>query len=300
MKDKELAKLKSIDSYLASQGYRPIKKRSTGRYNVYLSILRSESEPSFFVDKNRNLWRDFGYGDEGWKDIIELVMQHEAKSFPEAINSLLSRTFIKKLDYVEVYKPGIEIVDLRPLTDGYLLNYIRERLVDVDLARIYCQQAYVRFPTGKDSSKEHLYIAFKNDKGGYELRNHYSVDIKKVSTSPKYFTRFNGDPEKYNLFEGFFNFLALLTRYKKDHLKNTTVVLNSLVNLVYLYETLKKCTENNIFLDNDEPADKFLFKGDPKLKIVSLKEQGIPYTDRRDIFGGANDYNDFIQGKLII
>lgn len=300
MKDKELAKSKSIDSYLASQGYKPIKSRSTGRYNVYSSILRNENDPSFFVDKNRNLWRDFGYGDEGWKDILELVMQHENKSFPEAINSLLNRTFVKKQEYIEPYKPGIEIVDLKPLSDYNLIRYIRKRLVDVDLAKKYCQQATVIFPTGKNSSREHLYIAFKNDKGGYELRNHYSYDIKKVSTSPKYFTRFDGVPDVYNLFEGFFNYLAILTRYKKDQLSNTTVVLNSLVNIVYLYETLKKNKENNIFLDNDGPADKFLFKGDPKLKIVSLKEQGIPYTDRRNIFGGANDFNDFVQGKLII
>ena len=198
------------------------------------------------------------------------------------------------------FKPGIEIVNLSPLKANVLVNYLKGRNVDIDLARMYCEQATVRFPLGRNPDREYIYISFRNDKGGYELRNHYKAKFGKRSTSPKYFTRFQGDPNTYNLFEGFIDFLSMLTKYKRQKFKNTTVVLNSLVNIAYLYETLKKNEENNLFLDNDEAADKYIWKGDKKSRIVSLKDQGIPYKDRRDLFGKNNDINDALNGEPYI
>lgn len=289
-----------IEEYLFSRGYKP-KRGSSGKHLFYLSMLRDENKPSFVVNRHTNKWKDLGLCDK-WEDIISLVQIIDGVNFIGALEILLKI----KIDtntrnhVIQENKPGVEIVQTLPIQSKVLIDYLQGRGVDIDLARIYCVQAIVRFPGGRDPEQKHAYIGFRNDKGGYELRNHYRSSIRKISTSPKYFSRIAGNPDKYNLFEGFIDYLTLLTKYRTQSFKNTTVVLNSLVNLTYLYETMKSNDENNLFLDNDEPADKYIFKGDKKLKIESLKERGIPYTDRREMFKFANDINDYATGKIYI
>lgn len=295
------AKQIPIEDFLFSRGYKPV-RQNTGKYLRYLSMLHNEKEASFYINKANNKWKDFGMPGTKWDDVIGLVRTIDDCSFTEALERLLNIKIVKSRRVTnEEYKPGIEIVNTSPLKASVLIEYLSSRGVDIDIARLYCTEALVRFPNSTSNpNKEHLYIAFRNDKGGYELRNQYKSKIGKVSSSPKYFTRIEGDPEKYNLFEGFIDFLTMLTKYKVQQFKNTTVILNSLVNLLYLYETLKSNEENNVFFDNDEAADKYIWKGDPKMKIVSLKEQGIIYTDRRDMFALANDINDLANGKIYI
>lgn len=295
------AKECSIVEYLLSRGYKYIPSKSKGRYFRYYSMLHNEKVPSFFVNKSDTAWIDFGLSDE-WHDIIELVRAIEQVSFSKAIEILIEKKLpTRKIESKDYYRePGIEIVDTFDIRNPRLINYLRGRRIEIDLAKVYCREALIRFRYGNNPEKIHSYIAFKNDKGGYELRNHYNLDISKISSSPKYFTRIAGVEDKYNLFEGFIDYLSLLSKYQTERFKNTTVVLNSLVNITYLYETLKKNTENNIFLNNDEAADKYVYKGDKKLKIKSFKEQGIDYIDRRLMFDMYNDINDYINGKILI
>lgn len=289
-----------IEDFLLERGYKPVKKG--GKYLHYLSMIRDEKESSFRVNLSNNKWKDYGMPGTQWDDIIGLVQSMDNCNFTEAISTLLGAKIIKSRRVViEPHVPGIEVLSITPLKAKPLIEYLQSRGVDIDLARLYCSQAVLRFPTSPiNPEQRHSYIAFRNDKGGYEFRNHYRTSISKRSSSPKYFTRIEGDPNRYNLFEGFVDMLSILTKYQKLKFSNTTVVLNSLVNLMYLYETLKTNEENNIFLNNDEAADKYIWKGDDKSKIVSLKDQGIPYTDRRDMFGIANDINDLINGKIYI
>lgn len=302
--DKEIveqAKRIPIEQYLLSIGHKPLKGIGSGKYFLYRSMLRNENVPSFCVDKSRNMWKDMGV-DSKWDDVISLVRMVENLSFVGALNKLLGNNFSERIpsNVVKGSKPGLEIMDVFPLRNPRLFAYLKGRGVDIDIARIYCEEAIVKFPFGKDPEKKHSYIAFRNDKGGYELRNHYGIQMSKVSSRPKYFTRIAGEPDKYNLFEGFIDFLTLLGKYQVQRFRNTTVVLNSLVNIAYLYQTLEKNDENNLFLDNDEAADKYIFKGDKSLGIKSLKEMGIEYIDRRELFKHANDINDYVNGKLYI
>lgn len=292
------AKRIPIEDYLNSIGYTPVSGKRTGKYLYYFSMFRNEKVPSFCVDRGRNRWADFGMSVK-WEDVISLVQTIENLSFPKALNRLLGEKSSYSATVIKSYsKPGIEIVDIFPLRNPKLFDYLVGRNIDVDLARIYCKEALVIFPFGKNPKKKHSYIAFRNDKGGYELRNHYGIQMAKVSSRPKYFTRILGEENKYNFFEGFIDYLSLLGQYKREKFKNTTVVLNSLVNIVYLHQTMKENEENNLFLNNDEAADKYIFKGDPKMKIESLKDLGIHYIDHREMFKEANDINDYINGKI--
>lgn len=295
------AKQVPIEEYLSERGYKPA-RRSSGKHLYYLSMLHNEKVPSFVVNKNTNKWKDFGMPGTKWEDIISLVKLVDRVDFLGALEVLLKKKIIKsrRVHVAQEDKPGVEIIQKLPLQSKILIGYLQGRGIDIDIARIYCIQAVVRFPSGKDPTQKHTYIGFRNDKGGFELRNHYKSSIKKISTSPKYFTRIINSPDKYNFFEGFVDYLTMLTKYQTQKFKNTTVVLNSLVNFAYLYETMKSNEENNIFLNNDEPADKYIYKGDKKLGIESLKDRGISYSDHRDMFKFANDINDYANGKIYI
>ena len=52
----------SIRDFLARRGIQPKYERSG--YGMYLSPLREERTPSFKVDYVRNLWYDFGLGEQ--------------------------------------------------------------------------------------------------------------------------------------------------------------------------------------------------------------------------------------------
>ena len=298
MNEEQIEKAKEIpiEDFLLERGYKPVRKGGSKLY--YLSMLRDEKESSFCVNMSNNKWRDFGLSGR-WDDIIGLVQEMDKCGFMQAVEKLVGTKIVKSRKVTnEPQAPGIEIENITPLKAKLLIDYLKSRGVDIDIARLYCQQAVVSFPTAKKSEQKHTYIAFRNDKGGYEFRNHYKTRIAKVSSSPKYFTRIEAEPNRYNIFEGFIDFLSMLTKYQKQKFKNTTVVLNSLVNIRYLYETLKTNEENNIFLDNEEDADRYIWKGGHG--VESLKEQGIPYIDRREMFGIANDINDMINGRIYI
>lgn len=69
MKPSELNKI-SIANYLANSNIHPVKRK--GYEAFYLSPFRAESNPSFKVDTQLNVWYDFGLGKGG--QLIDLVM----------------------------------------------------------------------------------------------------------------------------------------------------------------------------------------------------------------------------------
>ena len=74
------------------------------------------------------------------------------------------------------------------------------------------------------NGKEYFAIGFKNDAGGYELRNPYS----KLSSSPKDITTIKNNAPKDIVFEGFMDFLSFVSIHKNEPVSNRDfVVLNS-------------------------------------------------------------------------
>ena len=70
----------SIKKFLSSNGIEP--KHERAGYGMYLSPFRAETEPSFKVDYNKNLWYDHGSGEGG--SIIDLVMNLDNFTAPES------------------------------------------------------------------------------------------------------------------------------------------------------------------------------------------------------------------------
>src|SRR5690606_10647385 len=72
--------------------------------------------------------------------------------------------------------------------------------------------------------KTYYGIGFKNDSGGYEIRNPYF----KASSSPKDITTIRKNSKEAFVFEGFMDFLSFKAIYKNQPADNSDfVILNS-------------------------------------------------------------------------
>ena len=94
LRDLDDLKIKNpIEAVLADRGIHPI--RTCGHQLLYLSPLREESNPSFYVHPTKGpggVFFDFGLGEGG--DVIRLVQLLERSTFKEAINYLIYRRSI--------------------------------------------------------------------------------------------------------------------------------------------------------------------------------------------------------------
>lgn len=278
----------SLVSYLSSIGYTP--SDESGGYLFYYSMLpgRNEKVPSFLVKKKSNRWRDPGYINEPnkWHSNIDLVMVMEGCSVIEAKRILeggnLPKEEIVRCDYEEL----ITLVDVDDLLDEELISYLKHiRKINVDIARLYCKEVSFLFPRSKKApNKIFKAIGFKNDMGGYAIRNYWF----KGSTNPPFYSVISGNENEVNYFEGFINFLSCLTELRVSHLKNKTVVLNSLSFFHMHLEDMRK-HKNNMFIDFGDGAENYL---------QMIRSNGICYRDKRNnFFKGYEDWNDKLMSK---
>lgn len=288
---KQEAKTIPIVSYLGSLGFFPLKE--SGSYYYYLSPLpgRNEKTPSFLVRKKDNRWNDRGINSH-WDDVLSLVMNIEKCNLKKAIDKLLGAP--KKIignGYRETFNnksPAIEIKDVSPLKDNYLIKYLKRRKINIELAKKYCSEAIVVFPFSNfDPGKQHLMIAFKNDLGGYEFRCPYL----KISSSPKYYTTIKGRYPDHDIFEGFIDFLSWLTYKNIEVPKNNSYILNSLIFLPFLYEKMTENGTNNIYINHGNAAEK---------SLLGLKENNVPFIDRRGDYLIYEDINDMLTNHAML
>lgn len=278
----EEAKSISIVNLLQSIGSNPVKR--SGDEFCYLSPLRKEKTPSFFVNPTKNRFSDFGGPTEFKGDVIWLFQLIHSYSFLEAVERLL------KLDWPEITSfsfssnlpqdqetPGIEITSVRPLQNSALLRYVIDRDISVDLARIYLKEIYY-----KCRSKSYFSLALKNDLGGYELRNKYFQG----STSPKSYSTIEGRANKeLNLFEGFFDFLSCCQHHQVSRLGSTSLILNSLSLLDSAFPAISQFSRVRAFLDNDDPGNE---------AVQKLEKHGICVDNHSDTYKPYKDYNEFL------
>jgi len=169
----------SIREYLAKMDIRP--KREKSSYGMYFSPFRAELLPSFKVDFRKNLWYDFGSGEGG--TMIDLVMKINSCNFREAMSKLEgNETPAIILPQRPAFTTNNTVLrKVCPLKSVALTEYLVQRGINLDAALRQCVEVNYSI-----NSKIYYAIGFKNDAGGYELRNRYF----KGSVSPKDITTF--------------------------------------------------------------------------------------------------------------
>lgn len=277
MNYEEIKRRISIRTYLAARGILPRWER--GNRGMYLSPLRKERTASFSVSYDKNLWHDFGTG-EG-DSIIDLVARMEGCSEIEAARRLaigehgiLVPIHVEALRTNEPTPSRLTILSDRELTHPALLGYLTGRGIYPAIARTYCRE--VRYTIG---GKEYFAIGFRNDAGGWELRN----PRFKGSSTPKNITTLDNGSDTAMVFEGFIDFLSYLSLKANPTPAIDTTVLNSVTNLQKAVPFLSCHRVVHAFLDNDDAGRKALARLEESLPSTEVIDQSVFYCNHKDL-----------------
>jgi hypothetical protein len=265
-----------IPTLLRSFNINPV--RINNREAWYYAFSRSERTPSVKVDLQKNLFYDFGSGEGG--TIIDLAITlNSFRGASEAIAYLTE--FAKGISGEQNFTPQsiqqtreekLKIISEIPLCHPALLKYISKRKVCTIAAQKYC--TYIQFEIGE---KKLFAIGFKNDLGGYEIRNEFF----KGSSSPKAVTTYLNGNEIILIFEGFFDFLSFASCCPNFENKFDVMVLNSVSNLKKIDASFwENYIVINCFFDNDDTgknALKFLKK--LAEKVIDFSVNYYPCND---------------------
>ncbi len=270
----------NLVDYLSKLGHEPAKVRNSDYW--YLSPFRNEKTPSFKVNKNINRWYDHGLGKGG--NLIDFTIQFHNCSIGELLEKLSADFSFHQpvlLQTIEQFKAPreskIQIVNEGPLSSFALLRYLHQRKIPLEIAEHFCKE--VKYEV---NSKEYFGIGFKNDSGGYEIRNPYF----KVSSSPKDITTVNNAAKEAAVFEGFFDFLSFITiNQNQQPLNSDYAILNS----VSFFEKARPFMEAHeaiaIYLDRDTTGQNYSHYA------LSLSSK---YKDASDLYKLHKDLNDWL------
>lgn len=245
----------NIVDYLSKLGIQPVTMKSRNLW--YNSPLRNEKTPSFKVDPDKNVFYDYGAGTGG--SLVDLVCQLHRVGVTGALLILSGAditpqilSFSKQKEET-LSEPTLEIKHIQRLQNKALIQYIESRGIPEVIASRYVEEAYYAITTPETCEiKKYFALAFRNDNGGFELRNKYF----KGGNSPKAITTIPGSLKKVNVFEGWIDFLSAIVYYRQPSPTNTTIVLNSVSHLRKINDILPNFEHINLWLDNDQAGQK--------------------------------------------
>ena len=270
------AKELDMVSYLSKAGIEPAKVKGNDYW--YYSPFRTEKTPSFKVERKLNRWFDFGEGRGG--SIIDFVLSVERIPIPEILKKLASLDITKVGQFPTQDKTSpIEVLSVTSIITPALINYYRSRRIATEIANQYLSEV-----TYLNKGKSYYALGFKNDAGGYELRNAYY----KGSCQPKASTLFKNKSDYLAVFEGSFDFLSYLSiTENQEQISRGYLVLNSTSFFEQQLTLMQTYNKVYLFLDNDSTGDKWT------AKAVALNPE--KFVDERPLYQGYKDVNDWHQ-----
>jgi hypothetical protein len=271
--------------YLSTLGYAPSKIRAFDYW--YLSPLREEKTPSFKINRKLNCWYDHGIGKGG--NIIDFaILYHNCTvgEFLKEINGHFSfhhPVSVSQKEYHENAESKVAIINEKTISSLALERYLTQRRIPIDIAKEYCKEI-----TYQINGKDYFGIGFKNDAGGYELRNQYY----KSSSSPKDIKTFSFGANEAVVFEGFFDFLSFIAMQRNlPQIKADFVVLNSVSFFEKARSFLEQHEKIRLYLDRDKTGQNY------SRYALSLSYK---YKDESELYKNHKDLNDWMMniGKV--
>lgn len=291
----DIKKMVKIPDFLNFLGFLPTDHK--GKFLHYRSPFREDKNPSFWVNEETETCGDFAEGKIG--DVINLAARwykcdfKTAKANLEDCFRLGSFSFAKQKQTFTAAQPkaskattqtdtSIIIKHVQPLQNAALVQYAEnERGISSDTAKQYLQEVYYK-TSPSEHARQFFALAFRNDKGGYELRSKYF----KGSTANKAVTTIERGSNTVLVFEGFMDFLSCVEYWNSLNkiIPYDIVVLNSVAFAAQTdfskYDTIK------LLLDNDPAGQKAAADIAAKYKnVINLTPKFIP--------DGCKDFNDF-------
>lgn len=278
----------------------------------YFSPFRKESDPSFKVNQQRNIWNDYGEGVGG--NVLDFIVYYhrrhkcQTSDVSVALDTLEELTGSHRPDHDtqtrDLFTPPaatsrskenspLDIRRIQPLQNKALIEYLKGRGISEHTARPYVREIY--YTRGE---KHYFALAFPNNSGGYELRNPYfkgahgSKDISVIGLKTDASEKKNeGVIEAVTVFEGFIDFLSALAHYRKEA-TTPVIVLNSVAMKDKALHAIRdmKASKVYLYLDRDKA-------GRELTEHFRRKLQGVDVLDKSNLYEGHKDFNDFLKAN---
>lgn len=306
----------SMPELLGRFGHEPVKLANQGGEYWYISPFRYEKEPSFHTSYlgGKWIWNDFGRGDvAGSGTVIGFLEMHENVNVsgalqilknlfphvgsPVSVEDLKSTPLFKGME-ISAHKSqktqspqeSLTILEVNEqIWDKRLIGYLAgERGINHKLALKYLKHIkYKNLKTGKTYDT----LGFENDSGDYECRDKYFKGILKAPNSEnisaaKDITYIPGrDKSSLAIFEGFMDFLSVLTRKREAALAPDVVILNMINMRRRAIDFIKQSSYQQIytFFDNDSAGQ--------KTTEMFLQEFGQIVKPQNHLYEGFKDFN---------
>lgn len=224
----------------------------------YNSPFHDKQPLSLVVKPGKNIWHDDPIAKGG--NCLDFVILHlkssgEDHTIADALRWLANMvlqpataTAPPKAAIVQL--PGWQIKRTEELEDLALIRYAEKRGIPFDVAHRHFIEAFVQ---NAKTGERMFALGFKNEDGGYELRNIYI----KSCVAPKTITFKRGEvakPKSIHLFEGCFDYLSALVRFPQYVGQHDSIILNSIACLEeaypyiagYGYQTLYSWMDNDL------------------------------------------------------
>jgi len=281
----------SLVSLLARLGFEPLRK--SGKELFYISMLRdSDTDPSFTVNEQLNVWYDHGLGKGG--NIIDFGLAYWGVSFQKVLEKIMqligsplqpsqftAEPKFRKRSAVKI--PHYEIEDIKPLGNNpQITDYLNYRGI-WQAAQGHLKEVYYFVEDQKKQRKYFFAAGWQNELGSWEVRNRYfkgCLGHKAISFIP-------GDENRLAVFEGYLNFLSWLT--DNPGADESVIVLNSIALLNAAAKKAQPYSNIAIYFDRDQSGL------NATLELVKAVPQAF---DHSAIYDGHNDYNDKLRAEL--
>jgi DNA primase len=283
-----LAMIRETDmvAYLQSLGYEPAAIKKNGTDYWYLSPLRNECEPSFHVNRATNEWYDFPLAAGG--NMVDFCLRYYGCSVGELLLKYDADFSLRGLPVFDSELYGLQVprasklvvTEVRNLYAYPLKNYLHERSIPVSVANLVCKEVSYEI-----SGRSYYGIGFKNDAGGWELRNKNF----KQSSSPKDITTLRFGAPSVQVFEGFMDFLSYRALHPYQEPGTTDfVVLNGAGMFERALPFLEHHERVGLWLDRDVTGQAYT------QYAISL---GSKYRDESGLYSRHKDLNDWLIHK---
>ena len=269
-----------LEEVLLSLGHLPTKQNEKEAW--YLNPFASESQASFKINKSLNKWYLFSEGIGGNNtDFMKKYLNTSVNGvLIWAENQNFSSFQNQNIPDQNSQNPSksYNILDVNGIQHPALLEYLRERKVGTQTQFLY--EIHYRM---KD--KNYFGIGFKNDSGGYEIRNKYS----KICLGKKDISTIKNGSESLRVFEGFFDFLSF--KNVEDFLEKEPAdyfILNSVSMTHNIKSSLRNYENIELYFDNDEAGNR---------AVDMIKNENKKAEDCRILYSDFKDLNDWMINK---
>lgn len=293
--DKEHAKSIPLSVILHKLQRGPV--RTVGGKEWYFSPLRSEKTPSFQIDLKTNRWYDFGEAAGG--DGIDLVQRYlklsrEAHTMVDAlrwINNMTAEVPLPIHLMSTVFDTPSEnelmLLSEKDIQHMGLVRYLEKRGIPLALAQVNLKELRLR---NSATGKYFYALGFKNEEGGYELRNPFFKGTFR-SKAIRFIRGTLLQPDSVHFFEGFMDYLSAVSQSGEAAFQNDVIVLNSVSCLRQATAYVQNYGYRRAYtwMDNDRAGK----KATTLLADFFSTQQGLTHCPMNRLYAAHKDVNEW-------